>query len=273
VKSAARIEPAIRVVAVVSADSTAHSLVIAQTEYDFIAVDPAARLPGRKLLLTPSSTAQMFVQRCLAGWNLKLDQMSVIKREQAEIRRSLVEKAASVAVVWTPFNYLAENDAAKAKSLACPDLGSFDVPALVVARADLLNETDPGRLAANRKRIATFVAKALGAWAEAKQKPVDAAKRLVKTYADETIKVTEAQARAELEARHPPDLEGQRAAFKPSAGGIAPLAATLDSIIDFMVESGTLKRPDKPTGADLLDPSILEFIANDPALSAMARGE
>jgi ABC-type nitrate/sulfonate/bicarbonate transport system substrate-binding protein len=136
-----------------------------------------------------------------------------------------------------------------------------------------LNETDPARLSGNRNRIASFVAKALGAWIAAKKNPANAAKQLVKTYSDQGIKVTEAQATRELEARKPPDLVGQRAIFKAPEGGIAPLAATLDTIIDFMVESGTLKASEKPAGADLLDASILELIANDPGLSATARDE
>jgi hypothetical protein len=61
--------------------------------------------------------------------------------------------------------------------------------------------------------------------------------------------------------------------FKVPPGGAAPLAATLDTIMDFMVASGTLKATDRPAAADLLDGSILEVIASDAGLSAIARGE
>ena len=71
--------------------------------------------------------------------------------------------------------------------------------------------------------------------------------------------------------------------FKPTAAGSAPLAATLDTIMDFMVESGMLKAaeppalepsaPKRPVAADLLDPSILELITDDVQLSAIAHGE
>jgi ABC-type nitrate/sulfonate/bicarbonate transport system substrate-binding protein len=275
VRTGARIDPAMKIVAVMSADTPAHALMIATSAYGDIASDPATKLPGRKLLLTPSSTAQMFAQRCLAGWNVRLDQMTVEKGEQAEIRELLKANKAEVAVLWTPFVHLSEVDSEKAKVLPCPNLGNFDVPSFIVARADLLNDPDP--MQPKRKQVAAFVAKALGAWALAAKKPDDAARRLVATYREE-IKdpkylLTEAEAHAEIEARRPPDLDGQQALFKAPAGGAAPLATTLNTIMDFMVASGTLKAADRPAAADLLDPSILELITADPSLNAIARSE
>lgn len=268
--------PAMKIVAVMSADASAHSLMIAKSAYDEIAADPATKLPGRKLLLTPSSTAQMFVERCLSGWNLRLDQMTVIKGEQAPMRDGMNPDItqpvlAEIGVLWTPFVHLSEVDPDKTKPLECPNLVNLDVPSFIVARADLLNDPD------KRKQVAAFVAKALGAWALAAKKPHDAAKRLIATYREE-IKdprylLNQDQAHAEIESRRPPDLDGQRTLFKPPAAGPAPLAATLDTIMDFMVASGTLKAADRPAAADLLDASILELIAGDAGLNAIARGE
>jgi hypothetical protein len=99
--------------------------------------------------------------------------------------------------------YLAQTDAAKARMLACPNADGLDMPYFVAVRADLLAEADPVRAAANREAIAGFVAKALGAWGSAANKPADATKRLVKTYAEDGIKVTEAE-----------DIDGQRTAFQ-----------------------------------------------------------
>jgi ABC-type nitrate/sulfonate/bicarbonate transport system substrate-binding protein len=266
--------PALKVVAVVSQDRLAHSLMIAKGKFDEIKADPATRLPGRKVLLTPASTAQMLAERCLASWGLALNQMTLIEGEQAEIRSKLADKEADVAFVWMPFTYLVEDDKAKAKALPCLDIDTLDLPAVIVARADLLMETDPVRLDANRKRIGKFVAEYLGAWAKAAKKPADAAKRLVKTYKDETIKISEAEAIKELEARQPPDLEGQRTAFKPPpGGGPAPLMVTLDAIMDFMAATGTLQISDRPAASDLIDPAILEAIASDSTLTAIALGE
>lgn len=56
-----------------------------------------------------------------------------------------------------------------------------------------------------------------------------ATKRQVGTYADDTINVTEAQTRAELAGR---DLPIWMIATR--AGGTAPVALTLDKIIDFI---------------------------------------
>jgi hypothetical protein len=85
--------------------------------------------------------------------------------------------------------------------------------------------------------------------------------------------LNQSEAHAEIEARRPPDLDGQRALFEAPLGGAAPLAITLDQIMDFMIASGTLKAADRPAAADLLDSSILELIAGDAALNAIARGE
>lgn len=264
---------AIKVVAIMSEDIAAHALMVTEDEYASIVQDPATKLPGQSVLLTMGSTAQMYLERCLAGWHITLEQMNVVKEDQeAQIRHALIDRKSNVAAVWTSFTYLAENDAAKAKALHCPDLGDLQFPTFIVARADLLNESDTARLAANRKVIAAFVAKYLGAWASAKQKPADAAKRLAKTYLAEGIKVTEAQAAAELEARRPPDLQGQVAAFTAPAGGVAPLAVTLNPIIDFMVRTGELKASERPNAADLLHGSILQLIVGDPRLSSIAGG-
>jgi hypothetical protein len=272
VQTSSGIAPALKVVAIVSEDVSAHALVVSQDRYDRIAADPAKSLPNEKLLLIPNSTGQLFAERCLAGWNINFGQMGLVKDEQAKIIKALIDKTANVAVVWTPYSYLAAISAA-AKILPCPDVANLEIPAFIVARADLLSETDAGRLAANRKRIANFVAKALGKWAGAKANPAEAVQRLVKTYADQLIKVTDEQARAELEARRPPDFDAQRVAFKaPVGGGDPPLAMTLKKIIDFMVSTKTLSAVEKPNGNDLLDSSILEFIANDPTLAATARG-
>ena len=277
-RTGATFAPAMKIVAVMSADASAHGLMIAKTAYDEIAADPATKLPGRKLLLTPSSTAQMFVERCLAGWNLQLGQMTVVKGEQAPIRDGLNPEIANpvlaeLAVLWTPFVHLSEVDPDKAKALACPNLGNLDVPSFIVARADLLSDPDVSK----RKQVAAFVAKALGAWALAAKKPDDAAKRLIATYREE-IKdprylLNQDQAHAEIESRRPPDLDGQRALFKAPAAGPAPLAATMDTIMDFMAASGTLKAADRPAAANLLDGSILELISNDGGLKAIADGE
>jgi hypothetical protein len=262
-----------KIVAVMSQDSSAHGAMIAKVAYDEIAGDPAGKLPGRKLLLTMSSTSQLYAERCLSAWNVRLDQMQVFDGQQTEIRHALADRKAEIGFVWSPFTYLTQTETAKAKKLACPTENTFDMPFFVAVRADLLTEPDPLRAATNRKYIAEFVARALGAWASAANKPTDAAKRLVKTYEEDGIKVTEAEARAELAARRPPDLEGQRTAFRvPAGGGVAPLAATLNGIMDFMVSSGTLAVADRPAAAELIDGSILEMIANDPSLAAIANG-
>jgi len=262
-----------KVIAIVEEDLPAHALMISKTEYDAIAVDPPTTLPAQKILLTPRSTGRMFAERCLAGWNLTLDENNVLNAEEASIRKDLREGTASVAFVWSSFTYLAENDTAKAKALDCKDKIDIEIPTLIVARTDLLNETDPQRLDKNRRQIGMFVAKYLGSWAAAKNKPVDAAKKLVATYAAEGIKVTKEQAQAELEARQPPDLNDQLVKFTPVAGGVAPLATSLDVIMDFMVASGSLKAADRPAPSTLLDQSILRFIAQDAELAAIARGE
>lgn len=265
--------PALKIVAIVSQDTPAYGLMIARTAYDDIAADPAGQLPGQKLMLTKSSTSQMYAERCLAAWNLRLDQVQVIDGEQEEIRNAVAGRKVDIGFVWSPFTYLTQTDHAKAKMLACQDMTAFEMPYFVVVRADLLTEPDPVRAAANRKRIADYVARILGAWASAANKPADAAKRLVKTYAEDSIKVTEPEARAELAARCPPDLAGQRTAFRaPAGGGAAPVAITLDGIMDFMVLTGTLAVADKPAAADLIDASILEMIAGEPALAAVANG-
>ena len=136
-----------------------------------------------------------------------------------------------------------------------------------------MNETDPQRLQANRRQIGSYVARCHGAWAMAKSKPDDAAKKLVATYAAEGIKVTDVQTRAELEVRQPPSLADQLVKFASVAGGVAPLATSLDVITDFMVASGSLKAADKPVASTLLDRSILDFISQDAELGPIARGE
>jgi hypothetical protein len=294
--SGGHIAPGIKVVAIVSEDNSpdkpadavphksALALMVAKKDYDRIAADPASTLPKQKFLMTPASLAEMYERQCLAAWNLTLDSSHIIAGQQADIRTALRAYAsgtpadysgiapAGTAFVWASFTYLAEDDAAKAKALSCPSTTNFDAPSFIVARSDLLNELDAARLDANRKQIADFVAKYLGAWAKAKSKPQDAAKRLVETHSAEGIKVSEAQAQAELEARQPPDLAGQRAAFTPTAGGVIPLAMSLDVIMDFMVSTGTLKTGDRPAAGELLDGSILEFINSDPNLKAIANG-
>jgi hypothetical protein len=47
----------------------------------------------------------------------------------------------------------------------------------------------------------------------------------------------------------------------------------MDVIMDFMVSTGTLKPADRPMASDLLDGSILDFIANDPGLATTASGD
>jgi ABC-type nitrate/sulfonate/bicarbonate transport system substrate-binding protein len=264
--------PALKIVAIVSQDAPAYGLMIAKTAYDDIAADPAGKLPGQRLMLTQSSTAQLYAESCLSAWNLRLDQVQVIDGEQEAIRNAVADRKVDIGFVWSPFTFLTQTDQAKAKMLACQDMAAFDMPYFVVVRADLLTEPDPLRAAANRKRIADYVARLLGAWASAANKPADAAKRLVKTYAEDNVKVTEAEARAELAARRPPDLDGQRIAFRTPAVGAAPLAVTLDGIMDFMVRTGTLAVADRPAAAGLIDGSILEMISGDPALTATANG-
>jgi ABC-type nitrate/sulfonate/bicarbonate transport system substrate-binding protein len=270
---AGHLNPASKIVAIVSQDRLAHALMISESRYGDVASDPATTLPNQKAMLKVASTAQLFAEKCLAGWNVGLNQMTIVDGEQAEIRHAFSDKKIDFGFVWTSFTYLAANDAAHAKALPCLNIDSFDMPSFIVTRSDLLNEPDPVRLAANRKIVARLVAQHLGAWAKAKMNPQDAAKRLRAEYTREDIKVTDAQALAELEARRPPDLDGQRLAFTAPAGAPAPLAATLDGIIDFMVASGTIKAADKPAGSELMDGSILELIAGDPELGAVARGE
>jgi hypothetical protein len=61
--------------------------------------------------------------------------------------------------------------------------------------------------------------------------------------------------------------------FKPAAGGVPPLAASLDTIMEFMIASGSLKASDRPAASSLLDSSILDFIAGDAELRSIAEGK
>jgi len=251
-----------------------HALLIAQSDYDRISANPVTTLPGQKVLLTPASTAQMYAEYCFAGWNITLDRMTIIKRnQQEEIRKALEDKTANIAIAWSPFTYLAETGPAKAKILPCSNMPNIQVPTFIVARSDLLTEPDAGRLASNRQEIGAFVANYLGAWSAAKNKPQDAAKRLVKTYADEGIHVSESQARTELSARQLPNLADQRIALAAPTGGVTPLTSNLDVIMNFMIRSGTLKSEERPAASDLIDPSILNFIDADAPLKARAEGK
>jgi ABC-type nitrate/sulfonate/bicarbonate transport system substrate-binding protein len=271
---AGRFNPAVKIVAVVTQDRGAHALMISAEMHQEISADPAQKLLGQRLLLTDASTAQLFAEKCLGAWNVNLNQMTIVKGEQAQLRRSLAQGDAPVGVFWTPFTYRAANDDAKAKQLPCEGVNDLDLPTVIVARADLLNEADPIQLADNRKRIAQVVARHLGAWALAKKKPIDAAKRLVRVYKDqENITISENQAKAELAVRQPPDLAAQRIAFKAPVGGVAPIAATLDGIIDFTVRTGTISATERPIGSDLIDASIIETIAADQTLLKLARGD
>lgn len=265
-------QPALKIIAIISQDATAHSLLIAENEHNAIAADPKGKLPGQKGLLTRASSAEMFAAKCLDGWRTRLDQLNIIPAEQAEIRTAFAEKAANVAFAWTPFVGLIEKDSAKGKPLQCLNMQDFDAPAFIVARADLLEDTNPTTLANNRAKLAEFVAKALGAWAKAESNPREAAERLIRSYEEEDIIITRAQAEAELNARRPPDLEGQRLAFKAPTGDVAPLAKTMDKFMDFMISTGTLKASMRPTASSLIEPSILELIANTPDLAAKAKG-
>ena len=265
--------PALKIVAIITDDSAVHPLMIANRDYNEISSDPSNKLRGEKLLMTPKSTAQEYAQECLTTFGLQISDMIVLPQEQWQIRNSLASQLASVAVVWPPYLHLAQNEAGQAKTLACASAPNFKVQTFVVTRAELLDETNQTQLDANRKAIAEVVAKALRAWSLSKTNLAEAARRLKRTYAEENIIVTEAQAAAELETRRPPDLEGQRALFKATAGGSAPLAKTLEPIIDFMVATGTLQPSQKPRASDLLDPSILELIANTPELAAIAHGQ
>ena len=292
------VNPAIKIVAIVSEDNfidrrsgaLAHqytlSLMIADKDYNRISANPTSTLIGQKILVTTNSLDEMYEQRCLAGWNITLVRSQLIAGDQGEIRTALRLYAAGsshydgitpagIAFLWAPFTYLAENDPAKAKTLPCPkpQLTNFEAPAFIVARAELLDEPDPTRLAANRKQIATFVAKYLGAWEKAKANPNDAAKRLVQAYFGEGIRVSLAQAQSELKARRPPDLAGQLTAVTSHPGAAAPLAASMDTIMDFMVSTATLKTSERPVAGDLIDSSILEYINNDAALKAIAAGQ
>lgn len=283
-RSGAAFTPAIKVVAIITQDRLAHGLMIAQKAYNAIAAAPSVQLPGKQVILNSSSTAQIYAARCLKQWNVTLDQMTVnmgeeenTGMEEAEIRKAVDEGRAEIAFSWVPFTYLVGTDRGKAKPLDCASVGALDLPTLIVARSDLLDEADLTQLAINKAKIAKFVAEYLGAWSRAvppssDAPSSDAIKRLRDEYATETINITADQAKAELKARRPPDLNGQRAAFTASPGSAAALAATLDSIMDFMVSSGTIKAAEKPAGSDLIDGSILEAIAKDPALTAIANG-
>lgn len=265
--------PALKVVAIASQDRGAHALVVARGRYDEVRADPTAALPGRRLLVTSASTGRLFAERCLAGWNVAVDGIEFVDGKQAEIRRGLAAGEAEVAVVWTPTTYRVAAEAAKARPLPCPGTAGLDIPAVIVVRADLLAEPDPARRAANLARLGRVVAEHLGAWAKVVAGPGEAAKRLARAYRDAGATVSEPEAGAELAARCPPDLDGQRAALaSPGGGALPPLATALGRIMDFMVSSGTLAVGDRPAAGDLIDPSVLDAVAADPVLAAIARG-
>jgi hypothetical protein len=88
-----------------------------------------------------------------------------------------------------------------------------------------------------------------------------------RAYAERDIMISDDEARRELLNGLPPRFEEQLKQFD-STNGPSKIETILSALIDEMADAGIIGTKPKP--GDLLDPSVLRAIANDPGLRKLA---
>jgi hypothetical protein len=236
--------------------------------------DPAQVLSTQVIAATSSSQSELRLRYCLLENSISVEETKTEMRNQKSAAKELEEGSARLAVLWRNFDRSAASGKLKAKAFECGSPPEGGLPTLFVSRSDLLAETEALRLEMNRQLLAKEVASHLGRWEAAKRDLPAEAKKLVKWYKDQGLKVTIEEATQELIQRQPPTFDEQFKLFTPDpTHAKAPVVKTLDEILEFMVETGAIKPEEKPDTSLMIDASVLQTIANDPELLAIAKGE
>lgn len=258
-------------IAISQFDTPAVQMMVRRSAFESVSKDPAAELRKRPIAVTRQSASAVLLNVCLQTHGLREEDVTLHNLSQSIALKEVQQGGADLAVLWSPFAQLSRERPARAISFECSVSGMPRLASLIVARADLLEEKDPGRLDANRRDLAEVVASHLGQWQKAKKDFRPEAGRLVRWYRDKGATVALPDAIKELETRQPPGLEEQIVRM----GGVDEqgLSSQLDVLLDFMEESGAVLPGERPNPAMLMDRSILDLIQGDERLSAIARGE
>lgn len=259
------------VIAIARNEATSTRFVLTKKKYDAAKANPEA-LKGIEVAVTASSTAHLRLFECLDHHKLGASDADIKFDGQASSSSNLSAGKIDAAVLWRPFDRLAEDGKSKAKELTCGEDPDMLMPALWVARSDLLQEPEDARRLNNLRDIAVEVAKALGEWEQIRRMPESQAKKLIEWYKARGATISMAEALQEIDERQPPSFDEQLTLFH-SPRQDPSVAAILDRLSDYLVSSGVLRLDEKPDTDALVHGSVLEFISTDPSLAAVARGE
>jgi sulfonate transport system substrate-binding protein len=218
-------------------------------------------IKGQTVFLTGNSTVDLSVRSCLAKFGLQKGDVTVRSMGQAEILAAMSSGNASLAGLWAPNTYTAEERAGAQYLCSGKDTGTL-VPGNLVARADWAKE--------NPDLVARFLAVYLRAQRYMAANRKEALAVMKKHYDAGGVVISEAAMNKEFDLRPTYDLAGQLALFNR---GAQPSRAdtTMNNIAAFMKEVGSLRADEAlPDPKTYVTDEYLKLIDRDPALKAFA---
>ena len=218
-------------------------------------------LKGQTLFLTANSTVDFAARACLQKFGFKPGDVNIQSMDQAQILSAMSSGAASVAGLWAPNTYTAEEKIG-AKVLCSGREAGVLVPGVLVARSDWAKK--------NPLMVAKFLAVYIRAQRFLAAHRKEAVALMKTDYEEGGVRISEAAMNQEFDLRPTFDLAGQLALFE-RRNGESRADVTMTRIADFMKQVGAL-RPDEaiPDAKTYVTDEYLKLIERDPRLKAFA---
>lgn len=239
-------------------ESRTNAIMAPADEIEAVKADPGQIT---SLLLTTNSTVDYAARACLESWGVEPGSVEFVNLAQAQIISAVISGNGRFAGVWAPNTYTLQERAGYDYLCSGADAGAI-VPGALVAREDFAAE--------NPEAVQKFLAVYLKSINWIKANPEEATEMLVDFYSEGGVEISEAGASAEFELRPIFTLDEQ-VAMMARDDGASDVDGWMTQIAEFMTSVGTI--PAAPEAGDYIDPSAMQAVAADQALSDFVNAE
>lgn len=250
----------LQTVAVSDDQSATNAILVSGKDADAIIKNPSL-LKGKTLYLTANSTVDLAARACLKKYGFKQGEVDIQSMDPAQILSAMSAGSVTVAGLWAPNTYTAEEKLGAKVLCSAKDAGVF-LPGVLVARA--------GWASQHPQMVAEFLAVYIRAQRFLAANRKEAVAYMRQDYTQGGVNISEAAMNQEFDIRPTFGLAAQLALFDRN-GGESKIDAAMSGIATFMRQVGSL-RPNEavPDVKSYVTDRYLKLIEADPKLKAFA---
>lgn len=241
-------------------DSEALALVVRGSDAEAFEADPAGTLRGQSYLTPVNTLGDYAAQVCFQSFGLEPGEVSAINIQPGAIVDAFQGGQAIAGGIWAPHFLRMESQAGGKVVCRASDTGKA-VFANMVVRPEYLEE--------NLDTVARFTAMYLRAINVMKADKEATLQAMQAFYDEGGVVLSPEEMDAEYELRKYFNLEEQLALFDRSQGP-SEVDVAFEELGGFLQQAGTF--PTAPDVAAYINPTVLEYINEDPELKAFAEG-